>query len=774
MSLAGGVVLAACLLGGPRLSIGAFIAAVMCVAPSQPLWIAALLAASQVGLAALCAVVMRRRDFDVRLERPSDLATLVAVAIPVVAMADALIATIVLRFGPQQPSASVLAGHAGDAAAWLVRSAGNAIGATLVVPVVLLAASMPQIRWSWRRTLEFVLFTAGLVFAVAVVPNFSEDGGLVWPIALCLGTPFIILLVVRFARWGSLVTGVVVGGSLVSGLAIDQGEPLLATAAIHELATIGLWVMTLAIVAISMLLGVTIAAHRTQSAEVAAVAARLRHVVEAARLGYWQFDAHWRTELINARLATMLGTTESAMVGRHLLELVSDRARDDAMRQLREIERGDRNGIELECRRPDGRVAWLGLQVTRNQRGRRGVLSLRGAEHFGAIAAVDDLAERRRAEAERLKLETSMLNAQKLESLGVLAGGLAHDFNNIVMGIRGNAGLLRVSGGERDAQGCADRIEALCQRAAELVSTLLAYAGKGEFSMRRISLPGIAREAIGITRLAAPPNVRVELEGADQQIDVTADPHHLRQMLVGVMANAVEALPATGGRVRVRCRTLTSAPNGPTAELEIVDDGAGMGEATLARVFEPFFSTKGLGRGLGMSAALGIARRLGGSIAIDSRPGAGTTVRLRLPLADEPAPSQNQTPRGHALRRPTAVLTEPEPGLRELMAAALEIRGFTVALDRDLASALSTIEDRPTGVLVAHAGRSVLSALNSVRAARARGCDVPIVLTSDHRDSVVIDASDTDTIWLQRPFDVRRLLDAIDNATGVRTVPSGS
>lgn len=761
-ALALGVTLAACIVGGPSKAIGAMLAGFVWLPTIFPLPLAGSLAAAQAGICATVAHILDRHRFRMALERPSDFASLLAVIIPLVAIADTLAACgLMAIIGPGNPNpsaSSVLVELAWGASA-------RALGATLVAPVALLARSLAwptvrQLGQSWRRSIEFLLLVACVAAAAIVLPAMTDDGGLMWPVAMCLALPFAILLAVRFDRWGAIAVAAIVAGSLLSGVAVDPHRAALEPGAAQALAVTGLWAMTIATLATTMLLGITIAAHRKESAEVVDAASRLRHVVEAARLGFWQFDKDWRTLRVNARLASMLGFPEDVLLGKPLLELVSERTRTEAGRHLAAVERGEREEFELECRRGDGRVAWLGLHVTRS----RG-----GVAAPGAIAAVEDLAERRRAEAERLRLETSMLHAQKLESLGVLAGGLAHDFNNIVMGIRGNAGLLRVrSGASQETQACADRIDSLCQRAAELVSTLLAYAGKGDFVMERLPLVRVVREAIAVSRLVAPPNVRLELDAEDESLEVTADPHHLRQLCVGILGNALESLGPGGGTVRTRCRRAT--PGGvPSAEVEIVDDGCGMGDATLARMFEPFFSTKGLGRGLGMSAALGIARRLGGNIEVESRVGVGTTVRVRVPLASNAAVAE----RGANVlppRRPTAIVAEPDSSLRELVVAALEIRGFAVSLERDMQSALATCEDRPPGALVAYAGSSILGALDLVRAARARGMEVPVILTTDQRDSTIIDAGDRHTIWLARPFDVRRLLDALDRATGVRPV----
>src|SRR5262249_41184750 len=150
--------------------------------------------------------------------------------------------------------------------------------------------------------------------------------------------------------------------------------------------------------------------------------------------------------------------------------------------------------------------------------------------------------------------------------------------------------------------------------------------------------------------------------------------------------------------------------------------------------------------------------RLGGTVHVDSRLGAGTAVLVRIPSAGAAGATSDARVPGEPNRRPTAALSEPDTAPRVLLIAALEIRGVALILERDLARALAAAEEREPGVVDAHHGPSVLAALDLVRAARARGCHVPMVLTVVNRDRTNIDAADARTLWLPRPFDVRRLL----------------
>jgi PAS domain S-box-containing protein len=589
-------------------------------------------------------------------------------------------------------------------------------------------------------------------------------------VATVIALPLAVALALRFDRVGAAVAGMVATLGVVIGAVAGEGPFSRELVAEALPAIFGLWALTLALQTVALLLGVAVAANRRQTAEIEAVNARLRQVVDAARLGYWQFDADWRTTHANPRLAAMLGSNVAGLLGRSILDLVPDRAGPEARQRLDAALRGEHEGdVELEFTRGDGGTSWLSLHVTpllapRSLRTRRGLGG-------GAIAAVEDIGERRRGEAQRLRLETNILHAQKLESLGVLASGLAHDFNNIVMSIRGNAELLRRGrGGEPPVEWVrsgAERIDQACDRAAALVATLMAYAGKGEFVVERVGISRAIREAVEVARLAAPRNAVLVFEPPAAELAVDADPQYLRQLLVSILSNAVEALRSEGGTVRVGWQA--TAPHGASVpesiEIAVSDDGVGMGRELQARAFEPFFTTKGLGRGLGLSSALGIAHRLGGSIEIESASGLGTTVRVRLPVAS-PDPIESAAPGRSAevaARRPVALLVEPLPAARDLAIVALELRGFSVAEERDLDAAIREARRRPVGLLVADVGASILVAVDALRAARNDGFDVPIVLSSERRDTEVLMPGDDRTLWIPRPFGVRELLDAVDS-----------
>jgi PAS domain S-box-containing protein len=255
-----------------------------------------------------------------------------------------------------------------------------------------------------------------------------------------------------------------------------------------------------------------------------------------------------------------------------------------------------------------------------------------------------DVTERKRAAEARQALEEQLREARRLESIGVLAGGMAHEFNNLLTLILGHADLAIAELPEpRLAQAHLEPIRTAGLRAAELCRQMLAYAGRNRLVVEPVQLPQL------ITQVVAGLNgdATIEVDTGASVPPVRGDAEQLRQLVVNLVTNAVEAVADTNGRVRVTVYTdrldaqtaaqLKQTPGLSPFEcvtLEVRDDGPGMDPSTLKRAFEPFFSTKFPGRGLGLPVVLGVLRTHRGGLHVDTAPGRGTTVRVHLPLAE--------------------------------------------------------------------------------------------------------------------------------------------
>lgn len=267
----------------------------------------------------------------------------------------------------------------------------------------------------------------------------------------------------------------------------------------------------------------------------------------------------------------------------------------------------------------------------------RGVLA-------GWLVLIRDMAARRAAEAERQALERRMQEQQRVESLSVLAAGVAHDFNNLLTGILGNAELVSMEA----SPGSTIRVNARAimlgaQRAADLVDKMLAYAGERQVAPEPVDLDALVQDMGPLLQGTLGRRCTITYESAGPMPAVTADPTQLRQVLLNLVTNSAEASPdgsgitMTTGVEDVTAETIAGLTFGHLsparhAFLEVADSGAGIDEATLKRVFDPFFSTKANGRGLGLATAQGIVRSHGGALRILSGVGRGTRVTIWLPL----------------------------------------------------------------------------------------------------------------------------------------------
>jgi signal transduction histidine kinase len=307
-----------------------------------------------------------------------------------------------------------------------------------------------------------------------------------------------------------------------------------------------------------------------------------------------------------------------------------------------------------------------------------------------------EIAERQHAESKRLELERRLLHAQKLESLGVLAGGIAHDFNNLLAVIIGDLDLALMK--LPDDSPVRDRIvEALLasDRAANLIRQMLAYAGKGHFILKDLNLNDIVRENANLFRTSVSRNIELNINPAPGLPVINADHGQVQQVIMNLMINASEAIGTSPGVISLctgvlECddqylsasRVDEKPPVGTFAFLEVSDTGSGMNNETQLRLFDPFFTTKFAGRGLGMSAVLGIVRAHKGAILLKSEVGHGATFRILFPVnTEETGPVYETTmPAARSLiPRPlncTVLVVDDEDLVREMCIAFIRSLGF--------------------------------------------------------------------------------------------------
>jgi signal transduction histidine kinase/ActR/RegA family two-component response regulator len=404
-----------------------------------------------------------------------------------------------------------------------------------------------------------------------------------------------------------------------------------------------------------------------------------------------------------------------------------------------------------------------------------------------------DATAARRAEAARAALEARVLHAQKAESLAVLAGGIAHDFNNLLVGVLANADLLEEDlppGG--DAAETAGLIRSSALRAAELTQQMLAYAGRGRLVVERVDLARLVPDMLALVRSAVPRTVAFDVRRDAASVPVEADATQLRQVVMNLATNAAEAIGDRAGRVTVRVGVETAsaaelallhaAPDmparGPYARVEVEDDGCGMEASLLARIFDPFYSTKFTGRGLGLAALLGVVRAHRGGLRVDTAPGRGSRFALYLPLAPQgagepagppPAAAPAETAETPAAGRGARVLiVDDEPAVLRTAARVVGAAGHEVDTAGDGEAALERLAaGPPVDLVLIDMTMPRLDGLRTVAAARARGIDVPVILMSGYSEEEILGAgSAAATVpidgFLKKPFTPTQLRQALE------------
>jgi signal transduction histidine kinase len=275
----------------------------------------------------------------------------------------------------------------------------------------------------------------------------------------------------------------------------------------------------------------------------------------------------------------------------------------------------------------------------------------------GWLVVVRDITAHVRAETERQALERRMMEQQRVESLRVLAGGIAHDFNNLLTGVLGNADLVAMgspSGSETRAN--AEAIIVGAQRAADLVTQMLAYAGEGRVRPQPVDLDAVVVEMSALLQASAARHCTIRIESNGPLPHVTGDPTQLRQIFLNLITNAAEAVSnesvitvSTGQEILSeadlsRATFAAAASPGPHVFLQVSDQGTGIRPDRLRQVFDPFFSTKSDGRGLGLAAVQGIVRSHHGVLRLVSAPGSGTSVKVWLPITDTRKDTETRHP----------------------------------------------------------------------------------------------------------------------------------
>jgi PAS domain S-box-containing protein len=439
---------------------------------------------------------------------------------------------------------------------------------------------------------------------------------------------------------------------------------------------------------------------------------------------------------------------------------------------------------------------WIIRDVTEKERLARHVRALTAELEQKVVARTHDLHAAQRLSDDLLVREQVARHAaeaseaesrhvQKLESIGVLAGGIAHDFNNLLHVVLGNADIaLSHLPRTTPAREPLEEVVRATLRAADLTRQLLAYSGKGAFVIQHLDLSSEVREMATLLRTAISKQAVLAWELASDLPAVSADPTQVRQIVMNLITNASDALGEDGGTITLRTGVAQakdlkddrfgerpgegSEPvHGSYVYLEIADTGVGMIQDTLNRIFDPFFSTKFTGRGLGLAAVMGIVRAHNGLIRIRTEPGHGTSFRVLFPpvagkARKEEGPSSMRSGwRGSG----TILVVDDEEGVREVAERMLQEIGYDTITAKDGRQALGILErtrEEIVGILL-DLSMPRMGGQETLRRLRTTDPDLPVVMMSGYTEQVVTEQlgeSSHSTGFLQKPFVAEDLVTA--------------
>jgi PAS domain S-box-containing protein len=471
-------------------------------------------------------------------------------------------------------------------------------------------------------------------------------------------------------------------------------------------------------------------------------------------------------------LTSVIGVVRENLEGSTPRDALDDETGRMVEDRFRAALKGETASYENEFR---GRVLWTQYSPLRDERG--GV--------FAAMSLSMDVTERKRAEEERLELDRQLLHSQKLESLGIMAGGIAHDFNNILMAILGNLELALMDlPADSPIRESLDQSVQATLRATGLTRQMLAYSGRGAFQVKRLDLNELIQENSPLFRTVIARNVALEFVPVPDVPVVEADPGQLQQIVMNLVTNASEAIGDAPGTISLatgvgdfdaeylsRSRLTEKPPVGRFAFLDVIDTGCGMDDETQVRLFDPFFTTKFTGRGLGMSAVLGIVRGHRGAILVQSAVDKGTTVRVLFPACNPGRVHPVETPRAPApatdvtAHAPLVLVVDDEEPVRRLCGEFVRHIGFRSLCASDGEEGVALFEQRAGEIAFVLLDLTMprMDGVSAFHEMKRLKSDVRVILSSGYNEQDAVQRFSGEGLagFIQKPYRLNELKEKV-------------
>lgn len=439
--------------------------------------------------------------------------------------------------------------------------------------------------------------------------------------------------------------------------------------------------------------------------------------------------------------------------------------------------------IEYRARNSQGKIIWV------EERGR--VIEWSGDGHINRLVGTfKDVTARKMAQHEKEKLQEQINHIQRLESLGVMAGGVAHDYNNMLTTILGNAELGLMDCSDDDpAKECFEQIKASASRSADLTRQLLDYSGKGKIHSEEVQLNQMIQETLQLVKASLSKKVDLKLNLASNLPSILGDVSQIRQILMNLIINASDSMEGNVGIINIETSVSIKDNDAfwfySTKELEriteknfvclkISDNGSGIDEANLTRIFEPFFSTKTSGRGLGLAATLGIVKSHQAGLKLNSKIGEGTTFFLQFPQKSDffhknsSKKDLQKTSTGN--KKGTILIADDEETLRLILTRILTREGFEILVAENGKSALNLFLSHANKIdlLLLDNQMPEMSGIEAAEEIRKVAPDIPVLLISGNCQKEDFSGSFRPNSFVQKPFLRAHLLSEIEKHLKVK------
>ncbi|MEA1980865.1 MAG: ATP-binding protein, partial [candidate division Zixibacteria bacterium] len=377
-----------------------------------------------------------------------------------------------------------------------------------------------------------------------------------------------------------------------------------------------------------------------------------------------------------------------------------------------------------------------------------------GEQLFAAVNV--DISERKQAEVEKEKLESRLVQAQKMEAIGTLAGGIAHDFNNILSVIFGYSEIAKEDAppGTR-FQKDLDQVLTGANRAKDLVQQILSFSRQSQVERMPMKIQPLIKEGLKMLRSSLPTTISITNNIDPNCQTVLADPTQIHQILTNLCTNAFHAMETTGGELAVTLKTtfvdtdeqamLLHVIPSEYVELTVSDTGSGIGPDVIKKIFDPYFTTKGVGKGTGMGLAIihGILKEYGGAITAESQLGIGTTFHVYFPVIQKEALPEREESTDIPMGKERVLFVDDEELLAEMGQAMLERLGYHVTVRRSSLEALETFQNTPNDFDLVITDQTMPNMTGSDLARRMMQIrpDIPIILCTGYSNIIDEDSA---------------------------------